>query len=77
MVLDRLQHRCELVPKSRALGSGSTFLPYIEITKNFLGDTIWDKRRFLFKRGKITFREYSSETVGMKFDVCARVENWY
>ena len=49
---DMIDHRqCELVPKARALSSGSTFLPYFEITKNFLGDTVSGKLKFLLKVG--------------------------
>ena len=47
------------MPKTRALSSGSTFLPYFEITKNFLGDTVSGKHKFLLKVGEITFREQS------------------
>ena len=58
---DMIDHsrQCELVPKTRALSSGSTFLPYFEITKNFLGDTVSGKHKFLLNVGEITFREQS------------------
>ena len=86
---DRSQHRCELVPRTRALNFGSTFLPYIEITKNFLGDTASGKHKFLLKVGQITFREQSKPPpylfcfprrwvlASRKSDARARVENWY
>ena len=48
---DMIDHQCPLVPKTRALSSGSTFLPYFEITKNFLGDTVSGKHKFLLKVG--------------------------
>ena len=88
---DMIDHSTDanlIVPRTRALNSGSTFLPYIEITKNFLGDIASGKHKFLLKVGKITFREQSKPPPymfcfprrwvleGRKSDARARVENW-
>ena len=49
---DRSQHRCELVSKTRALSSESIFLPYNEIIKNSLGDTVSINATFFSNRAK-------------------------